>query len=350
VPCRPPSEGSRDLLAATPDEARVVDLQLWGRLCMLRPEPDGGFLPIPGQLSPKEGRMLYHLLAEVWDGEGDVVELGTLFGASTQAIGLGMAANPARRGRLLSVDAFGLYLPGDEMASQLEPLLGGREDWPAIAADLRESGFQRAFTALHGSGRPYSDFLTVVPCLIPRGPDDAPDALNGLLEEAAPIGVAFVDSVKHWFAVRTVILALLPRLAEGALLACQDQRWFSAQAIAFLNERLGAWLEPLAIGDGMHVYRVRAVPAAAELEPLLPASAAGAGAAELERVFEELAWRSYLANDAYGVLSATLQLAFALAEVGERARALAVFEGARDLPGFRRHEDLLRLAGSELDA
>ena len=52
------SVGVRDLLAAKPDELRELDAHLWGSLCLLRPEP-AGLLPIPGQLSTKEGRMLF---------------------------------------------------------------------------------------------------------------------------------------------------------------------------------------------------------------------------------------------------------------------------------------------------
>ena len=341
------SVDSPGLLAAGPDELREIDLQLWGRLCLARPEP-AGLLPIPGQLSPTEGRMLFHLLAEVWNGSGHVVELGTLFGASTQAIGLGMAANPARNGRLCSADAFGTYFPPEEMVAQLEPLLGGRSDWPAVSADFRERGFERAFAALHASDRPYSGFITVTRCLFPLGPGDSPAALREFLEAASPIGVAFVDSVKHWHGVRAVVLELMPRLATGALVAWQDQRWFNAFAICFFNERLAPWLEPLAIGDGMHVYRYRGGATRAELESLLPAAAADAGAPELRRVFEEVAWRSYLANDAYGVLSATLQLAFALADVGRISEALELFRVARSMPGFLRHDDLFRIAEAEL--
>ena len=340
------SVGVRDLLAAKPDELRELDAHLWGSLCLLRPEP-AGLLPIPGQLSTKEGRMLFRLLAEVWDGSGNVVELGTLFGASTQAIGLGMATNPARQGRLFSADAFGVYFPAEDMVAQLEPLLGGHPDWPEIAADFRERGFERAFAALHSSGRPYSAFLTVTRCLIPLRPGDSPGALRKLLDDAAPVGVAFVDSVKHWYGVRALVLELVPRLARNALVAWQDERWFNAYAICFFNERLAPWFEPLAIGDGMHIYRYRGGASLAELESVLPATAADAGAPELERVFGEVAWRSYLANDAYGVLSATLQLSFALAEVGRAGAAEELVQAARSIPGFLRHDEQFRSAEGE---
>jgi predicted O-methyltransferase YrrM len=75
-----------------------IDLHLYGRLCARIP-PSEDELAIPGEVSVLQSRMLTHLLARQWRAAGNVLEIGTLLGVSTQAIGLGMAANLRRAGR-----------------------------------------------------------------------------------------------------------------------------------------------------------------------------------------------------------------------------------------------------------
>ncbi len=326
---------------------RDIDLHLYGQLCARMP-PAHGLRPIPGQISQTESRMIYHLLARIWNGSGNVLELGTLFGDSTQALGLGMAANRKRAGCLFAADAFGAYFPPDEMAVQLEPLLGGRADWPEILNDFGEHRFLRAFEALHAEGQPYSKFLTIRSCLIPVSPAGSATDLRDLIAEAAPLGVVFIDSAKEWYAVRAALIEIVEHLSPGALVAWQDHRWFDSFVIPYFNERFGLHMELLAIGDNMHVYRYRGGLTAEAITAELPETPAALGRDAFRTVFNDIAWRCYLSNDAYGVLSASLQLAFASASLGDEPVAKALFGAARTLPGFGQHSHMLNLAEREL--
>jgi hypothetical protein len=330
------------------DALREIDLHLYGRLCD-RDVRAPGLRPIPGQITEREARVLHDLAANVWDGEGNVLELGTLFGASTQWLGLGAAANAKRRGRLIAADAFLPYFSAGETDAQLEPLLGDRADWPAIAADFELVGFRRAFEALHSAGQPYSDFLEIRRCLVPSVPGESSAELEEVVRAAAPIGLLVVDSVKSWHTVRALAVAVIEQLRPGALVAWQDERWFT-YAISFLNERIGGSTELLAVADSMHVYRYAGGLDADAVRALMPETVEAVGADALRELYRERAWRSYLGNDAHGVLSATLQLALALADVGARAEGLALFEAARLLPGFGGHAELFDLAARELGA
>jgi len=61
-----------------------------------------------------------------------------------------------------------------------------------------------------------------------------------------------------------------------------------------------------------------------------------------------LASRSYVANDAYGMVSATLQLAFVLKDLGDLEEAAKCYYQVRDVPGWRQHKELMTWAGNEL--
>jgi hypothetical protein len=337
----------QNLLARDIDALGDVDLHLYGRLCAYI-EPPPGLRAIPGQISEREGRVLYDLAAQVWNGRGNVLELGTLFGASTQWLGLGMAANPAREGQLVAADAFGGYFSMPEMVAQLEPLLGDRQDWPAVVAEFERTEFLRAFLALHAEGQPYSEFLTVRRCLVPRAPGHSYAELEDLVRASSPIAVLVVDSVKSWYPVRALAIAVIERLLPGALLAWQDQRWFNSFAIPFLNEHLAESMHLLAVVDGMHVYRYTGGSTAAAVSRAMPDTVAAVATDDVRTMFHELAWRSYVANDAYGVLSAALQLSFVLANQGHVAEATTLFDAARTVPGFAAHRGLFEQAQREL--
>jgi predicted O-methyltransferase YrrM len=330
------------------DGLAAIDLHLYGRLCERLPPP-AGLRAIPGEITRREGQLLYTLASEVWDGQGTVLEMGTLFGASTQWLGLGMADNPARRGGLVAADAFLPYLPA-RMVEQLQPLLGAHPDWLAMSADFQHVGFRRAYEALHADGQRYSEFLTIRQCYVPGTPGESSAETNELARAASSIGLLFIDSVKTWYPVRSLALALIENLRPGALVVWQDYRWFNSFGIPFLNKHLGDAMQVLAIADSTQVYRYRGGLGRDAVERAMPEAVADVPAADLRSMFREMAWSSYVRNDAYGVLSATLQLAMALATQGRRQEAWALFELARGVPGMGDHEGLLDVAQGELEA
>jgi hypothetical protein len=294
--------------------------------------------------------MLYALAARVWDGAANVLELGTLFGASTQWLGLGMAARPSRHGRLIAADAFAPYYAPADMEARLRPLLGAHRDWSVISADFAETGFRRAFEALHAEGKSYSHFLTIERCYVPSSPGESHAEIEQLADTAAPIGLLVVDSVKSWYPIRAMMLELSGQLAPGAIVAWQDHRWFNSFGISFLNERISDTMELLAIADSMHVYRYRSGLSSDMIARAMPETVGEIPVDDLRSMFCEMAWRNYIRNDAQGVLSATLQLAFALATHGQHGdEAWALFESARRIPGFGDHDELFQLAQGELE-
>lgn len=60
--------------------------------------PDSIVANLPmGQISPPECKMLYWLASKIWTGQGEIVEIGSLYGKSTVCIARGMKANPCTK-------------------------------------------------------------------------------------------------------------------------------------------------------------------------------------------------------------------------------------------------------------
>jgi hypothetical protein len=324
-----------------------VDPHLYGKLAARLPQ-SADELNIPGEISILQSRMLTHLMVSQWDGHGNVLEIGTLFGRSTQAIGLGMAANPRREGRYFAADFFGLYFPAHVIEERLAPLLNHLPVWAELVEAIRKGSFQPAFEALHARGRPYSSFLSVRRCLIPSQPTDSTEEMRALITDVGPIGVLFVDSAKAYFPLRALALETIDNLQAGALVCWQDQRWFNSYGIPFLTERCSEVFTLLAIGGDMHVYRYEGGLTRDELASRMPEKVTDLPASEWRQLFDDLASRAYTTNDAYGVVSATLQLAFALKDIGLLDEAADLYQSVKSIPAFRRHEDLMALSAIEL--
>lgn len=329
------------------DDAAAIDISLYGKLSLNRPRPSGE-IDIPGQISPTEAQLLYYLMAEEWRGTGTVFEAGTLFGKSTQAIGLGMAANRRRRSaRLVSLDAFGRYFEPAEMTRQLGPLVEKDPGWPAAQKAFESEGFERAYQLIHAN-RPYTSFHDIHRVLIPMRAEDSDAVLRRVLETCGACDVAFIDSAKAWYPVRALAAALCTHLAEGALVVWQDYRWFNSYAIPVFHSLFVEHFTLLAAADNTQVFRYLGGLTPTAVLARMPASVEDLGVTAVEPMLRAAAAESVLRNDAYGAISAGLQLAFAVADCGAHDRAREILAAISSAPTFSVQKALFDLAHAEL--
>lgn len=328
--------------------ASEIDLQLYGKLCSCRESPSE-LRPIPGQILPSESQTLFYLLSEEWSGANSVLEVGTLFGASTQAIGLGIAANSKRTSsRHFAADAFGRYYTPKEYRRQLAPLLSDHPEWAAILSDFETPGFEHAFRALHAN-QSYSSFLEIRRVLVPKAPGDSDEDLRALMRECGTCGVVFIDSAKDWYPVRSLAAVLVDHLAPGSLVMWQDFRWFNSYTIPVFAALFTGHFTLLAIVGNTHVYEYLGGLSEGAVRNTMPETARELGLDSIESILRIYAGEAYLRNDAYGVLSAGLQLAFAAAACAELERAEKLLSSLRVVPGFSAHQALFDLAQRDLD-
>jgi len=79
---------------------------------------------IPSETTPSERRFLWQFFASIWDGAGDVLEVGPFLGGTSRAIARGMLDNPRYKGgRLLTYDKFTNYHSEETLRSFLSPLV-----------------------------------------------------------------------------------------------------------------------------------------------------------------------------------------------------------------------------------
>lgn len=328
-------------------DAAEIDLQLYGQLCSQRPEPDG-LRRIPAEILPSESQTLYYLLSEEWSGSGSVLEIGTLFGASTEAIGLGMVANPIRgSSKYFAADSFDKYYELPEFRSRLEPLLADHPEWEEMLAEYVARGFERAYRALHAD-RPYSPFLEIRRVAIPEGPEDSEEGLRRLMEECSPCGLVFIDSAKYWHPVRTLASILIDHVSPGSLMVWQDARWFNSFAIPVFNTFFSEQFTLVAIVGNTQIYQYHGGLSELAVRTAMPETAEEFGIESLEQMLFSKAGEAYVRNDAYGVISSALQLAFAAASCGHVERAQQLLSWFRVMPGFSTHEELFDLAEGNL--
>jgi hypothetical protein len=341
--------GTPDKLQSVRLEAAAeIDLQLYGQLCSCRDVPSA-LRAIPGEILPSESQTLFYLLSEEWSGKGSVLEVGTLFGASTQAIALGIAANPKSAAtRHFAADAFLPYHDPAEFRRQLAPLLSDHPEWEAILSDYETDGFEHAFRALHAN-QPYSSSLEIRRVLVPLAPGDSDEDLRALMRECGTCGVAFIDSAKDWYPVLRLAASLVDHLEAGSLVAWQDYRWFNSYAIPVFASLFAAHFKQLAIVGNTHVFEYLGGLSERKVRREMPETPMELGLETVGSIFQAEARGAYLRNDAYGVLSAGLQLAFASAACGELERAQDQLSALQVVPGFDAHQALFAIAEGELN-
>ncbi|KAB1075334.1 hypothetical protein [Methylobacterium planeticum] len=163
------------------------------------PGADGEII-IKSMLSSLELSLLYALARDHWTGEGEIVDLGCLYGLTTRCLAEGAARNDqvpeAAKGR--RIYAYDLFLAEDF-------------EWWSLASPTVHAGSW------------FTDFLRVnhayLPMLVP-----CPGDLLRMNWGSRPIEILMVDAAKSWDLNGWVIRKLFPRLIPGkSVVVQQDQ-------------------------------------------------------------------------------------------------------------------------------
>jgi hypothetical protein len=157
-----------------------------------------------------------------------------------------------------------------------------------------------------------------------------------------------VDSAKAWYAVRALAAELCECLVEGAFVVWQDFRWFNSYAIPVFHALFAEHFSLLAVADNTQVFRYLGGLDRKVVLARMPAHCADLGLAVIEPMLTAAAATSLLRNDAYGAISAGLQLAFAAADCGVHDRAQEIFAATAHAPPLSAYSELFRLANDEL--
>lgn len=181
-----------------------------------------GVRHIKSMLSSYELSMLFALARDVWSGQGDIVDLGCLYGLTTRCFAEGMRLNDrvADDRKAKRLYAYDLFLAQDyEWWTQASPTIHAGSWFPEFL-DLNRA-----------------DLDFIVPC---------PGDLAAMNWGENPIEILMVDAAKTWALNHFVISRMFPALIPGhSVVVQQDYFNFAEYWVAITMEYYADYFEPL---------------------------------------------------------------------------------------------------------
>src|SRR5262249_11879161 len=208
-------------------------------------EPSPDLAGVPTMISLEERQYLRWLTSAAWRDARHVVEIGPWLGGSPLCLAQGARARCERvRHRIHAVDNF-VWRPFMAEHAPLDPCAGD-----SFVAQFR------AHVA------PFSDLVAVHAASLPdeeipgdpeaRSQRDHGERPAFRWDAREPVEILFVDGAKSWRGMRHLLAAVGPSLATGALLVCQDFKYWGCYWVPMILGRLAERLElahDLAAGD-----------------------------------------------------------------------------------------------------
>jgi len=274
---------------------------------------------IPSETTPGERRLLYNYFAELWDGRGDVLEVGPFLGGTSRAICLGMLANPTRDRDALfhTYDKFTDYFPADALLAKLEPMFAaGLLDDAARQAILRTTSFKEVYEQLHRD-QEYFALMRFATGVLPDRPEEA----DRLADRFAPppdraISAVFVDGAKSWYGMKDFMRAMLPCTKPGAMYLFQDYGAHTCFWVPVFLEIFRAHFRLICFTDHTYVFRYERDLSPMYLGAGFPDAPEGMDTRDMELIFRRLQRWAVATDNHYLIMNFQLQYAAALAYLG----------------------------------
>jgi hypothetical protein len=294
---------------------------------------------IPSETTIAERVYLYRYFQGLWDGQGNVIEIGPFLGGTTRAIAWGMSRNPrlSADARLHTFDRFGEYYSPAQKRSLIEPMVRAGVFSIAQADRLCETpGFLNLFEAIH-SPHAYHGLVTVHSSPLPDFPEEIDQATTfALFENDTDLGALFVDGCKSWASTHYAMRFLLPRLRINAPVIFQDHGWYTCFWISAFVYALRDVLEWQAYTDSTYAFQLKSAISADEIARRFAKTPREMGESFFKKANAFLYERSQQFKDRRGMLIAQLHHVAALATLNRKPEAARILKkiNGRDFPEF----------------
>ena len=305
-------------------------LPQWDEACKAPPEAE--LHSIPSQTTVDERELLYWFFSRVWDGQGDVCEVGPWLGGTTRAIAEGMLANPGRSegSRFFTFDKFENYSRPEVIQEIGAPLVvQGLLSQEELDRCAETKSFMRVFDALHAGRRYREELLQVERRMLPHE-ESAPlaDGERLVLKEwAARFPVVFVDGCKSWYSTRFFMMQVAEAAESGDWLFFQDHGWRTCYWLPCFTQLMRDALEPcFKAGTTLCLRWTRKV-SGREVAERMPPEIGPGQALWLLRLFSEAILEAWDRGEERMVFELRLQCAAAMTAVGEKAMATEILLG-----------------------
>lgn len=192
-----------------------------------------------GMTSPAEREYVREYAANLYLGEGAIVDLGCWLGSFTVPLAVGLRANPGLRGRNLKIHAYDLFR---------------WEDWMnfCVAGSRLEGRYKQGDSFLDAFVEQIAPVAELVE--IKSG-----DLNQARWDPAVAIEYLVVDAMKSWDLTNSIVRNFFPALRPGlSLVHHQDFAHYYTPWIHLIMYRFKRHFEPLAyIREGSYVFRCR---------------------------------------------------------------------------------------------
>lgn len=278
---------------------------------------------IPSEAAESERRFLYNFFKFVWDGKGDVLEIGPLYGGTSRPIAMGMLENQNYDGgKFYTYDRFLGHRQGEELIDFLKPLFAKgilQEDKKERIKSL--TMWKEVFELIHNQYE-YSKIISVAEGALPVLPHEVHEIENIFkVEPAARFGAVFIDGCKSWYGTKYFMREIADNVPAGSYFMFQDYGTFTC---FWLPAFVGLFTEHFRLISYIHhTYSFELIkPFTVEMvDRYFPDTPFELGRSNLDTIFGELLKGAFALSDSYLLLNYQLQHAGAIAYLGNKDEA-----------------------------
>lgn len=283
---------------------------------------------------PTEKYFLYNFFRHVWNGRGDVMEIGSYLGSTTRAILMGMSENrSAHNPRFTTVDRFFC----DSVPSLKKHFIKLHDDYKTSDESMRDveekNDWHQLFKEVHEQG-PGADFLNIIRAVLPDTYDDPfPESLQKEIDRTEGLGVLFIDGFKSWVAIKLTMKKLISKLNPGSYIIFQDYGWPMGFWHPCFIETFKMFFKPAILVDDTHAFEYVGGLDEKTID-LFPDHPTDWPAEKYKCIYQDLTTQAFDKNDTKSLLNYSLQLGTALAAIGHEQEGEAIYNAAASMPCF----------------
>jgi hypothetical protein len=302
---------------------------------------------IPSETSSRERRFLYNFFATIWNGDGDVIEIGPFLGGTTRAIALGMDANPrgAKDAKLYTYDRFHGYYDLSRLVEYLSPLIEkGVVSRSDLEATGESTGFMDIFTKIH-AGHAYCGRILPLNQAAPDRPEDLEGGAQYLrIPEEVTASAVFVDGCKSWYGTKYFMKAVRKAVKPGAYFILQDYGWYTCFWVSAFLELLEDHFRLIGFVDTTYAFVLTKALDEKTIEERFPDTPAELGEERVCAIFDRLIAKAAERRDDDAAIRHGLHCAGALATLGNKTKARETIAALRRHPAAGAHQRIIDAA------
>jgi hypothetical protein len=282
---------------------------------------------IPSQTTETERKLLFTFFATIWNGQGDVIEVGPFLGGTSRAIALGMIENPRYEGgNLITFDRFESYIEPE----RLRHIIANLKEKKLIPEQIsiEENGsFQKVFSALH-LNTDYGNIIIPRSCSIPDLPSQV-ESSNFCIDESISCSAFFVDGCKSWYGTKTFMKECCKIAKPGSWFIYQDYIRHTCFWLPNFSAQFSDYFSLCAYVDDTYIFQLTKLLPPHSIEKYFPDTPELMGKEKLCWLFNSLLIEATNRSDNLAVFRHGIQYGAALAYIGEKELAHEWFDALK---------------------